>query len=164
MTRALVEVQTEAKQLIQQNNFIKNKFILEDEIAETNKAMQELSGIAGSGDKDKIHAAIESWINTSRPYAERLMDYAIKGSDEGEEDMKPGLRKQLNAVPSAKENNKTGEGIMAQPCRFLLHTRNSLLSRLPVLLRINPARLLATNSAFDCLHKHAILDNNSEEG
>ena len=85
-TRALVEAQTEAKQLLDTTEqfLSKNKFILaEDEIAETNKAMQELSGIAGSGDKDKIHAAIEKLNNISRPYAERLMDYAISEAMKG---------------------------------------------------------------------------------
>lgn len=84
--RALVEAQTEARQLLDTTEqfLSRNKFILtEEEIAETNTAMQELSGIISSGDKDKIHAAIEKLNNISRPYAERLMDYAISEAMKG---------------------------------------------------------------------------------
>ncbi|RYY64497.1 MAG: Fe-S protein assembly chaperone HscA [Chitinophagaceae bacterium] len=79
-TRALVEAQTEARQLLDTtDNFLKKNegFVTPVELQETKAAMQELEGLIASGDKDSLHAGIEKLNGISRPYAERLMDNAI---------------------------------------------------------------------------------------
>ena len=79
-TRALVEAQTEASQLLEMTGqFVeKNKdFLTEIELEETNKAMDQLKSLLKSGNKDQLHAGIERLNEISRPYAERLMDKAI---------------------------------------------------------------------------------------
>ncbi len=78
--RALVEAQTEAKQILDTTNqFIeKNRsFLTENETVITEQAMNDLTGLLLAGNKDQIHAAIEKLNEISRPYAERLMDQAI---------------------------------------------------------------------------------------
>jgi molecular chaperone HscA len=84
--RALVEAQTEAKQIIDTTNqFItkNSKYLMSDELATTESALQTLSDLLIKGDKDEIHAAIEKLNNISRPYAERLMDEAISKAMKG---------------------------------------------------------------------------------
>ncbi|TCZ74586.1 Fe-S protein assembly chaperone HscA [Flaviaesturariibacter aridisoli] len=79
-TRALVEAQTEARQLLDTtDNFLRKNegFVTPVELQETKAAMQELEGLIASGDKDSLHAGIEKLNGISRPYAERLMDNAI---------------------------------------------------------------------------------------
>jgi len=79
-TRALVEAQTEARQIIDTTTqFItKNKsFLSEKEISETESALQSLADLLRKNNKDEIHAGIEKLNEISRPYAERLMDEAI---------------------------------------------------------------------------------------
>lgn len=79
-TRALVEAQTEARQILETTNqFVeKNRsFLTEEEIKITKKAIDKLSGILQTGNKDEIQDAIEKLNEISRPYAERLMDHAI---------------------------------------------------------------------------------------
>ena len=79
-TRALVEAQTEASQLLEMTTqFIeKNKgFLTEIELADTNNAMDDLKTLIKSGNKDQLHTGIERLNEISRPYAERLMDKAI---------------------------------------------------------------------------------------
>lgn len=79
-TRALVEAQTEARQIIDSTTqFIgKNKeFLTKQELSETETAIQQLSGLLTTGSKDEIQRGIESLNEISRPYAERLMDEAI---------------------------------------------------------------------------------------
>ncbi|RYZ19328.1 MAG: Fe-S protein assembly chaperone HscA [Chitinophagaceae bacterium] len=79
-TRALVEAQTEARQLLDTtDNFLKKNegFVTPVELQETKAAMQELEELIASGDKDSLHAGIEKLNGISRPYAERLMDNAI---------------------------------------------------------------------------------------
>lgn len=85
-TRALVEAQTEAKQIIESTTqfIVKNKELLaEQEIAETETAIQNLSSIIESGSKDEIHSYIEKLNEISRPYAERVMDEAISKAMKG---------------------------------------------------------------------------------
>ncbi len=85
-TRALVEAQTEAQQLLDTTHqFIeKNRsFLNEDELTSTEKAMKELGSLMPEGNKDAIHAAIEKLNEISRPYAERLMDKAISTAMKG---------------------------------------------------------------------------------
>ena len=85
-TRALVEAQTEATQILDvTNRFIeKNKTLLSaDELAQTKKAMDELTHSLSTTDKDAIHAAIEKLNEISRPFAERVMDNAISSAMKG---------------------------------------------------------------------------------
>jgi molecular chaperone HscA len=86
--RALVEAQTEARQLIDATNafIIKNRsYLSAEEIASTENAMKGLNQVLLSGTKDEVNGAIEKLNGISRPYAERLMDEAIaiamKGKD-----------------------------------------------------------------------------------
>ena len=84
--RAIVEAQTEGKQLVDTtNNFlIKNRAYLEEsEVKDTEKAIAELLAVFDSNDKDLIHSKIEALNEISRPYAERLMDKAISASMSG---------------------------------------------------------------------------------
>ena len=79
-TRALVEAQTEARQLLDATGqFVeKNKsFLTGQELADTTVAIDELSGMLLTADKDQLHAGIEKLNEISRPYSERLMDKAI---------------------------------------------------------------------------------------
>lgn len=85
-TRALVEAQTEAKQIIDKTSqFIsKNRsFLTEQELAETESALQNLGNLLGKNNKDEIHTGIEKLNEISRPYAERLMDEAISKAIKG---------------------------------------------------------------------------------
>ncbi|MEI2739515.1 MAG: Hsp70 family protein [Chitinophagaceae bacterium] len=84
--RALVEAQTEAKQIIESTTqFIsKNKrFLTEKELSETEIAIQQLSGLLANGSKDEIQGGVEKLNEISRPYAERLMDEAISKAMKG---------------------------------------------------------------------------------
>lgn len=86
--RALVEAQTEAKQLIDttDNFLLKNKsHLLESEIIKTEAAISELQQQVQYGDKDQIQVAIESLNEISRPYAERVMDEAISHAMKGKQ-------------------------------------------------------------------------------
>lgn len=85
-TRALVEAQTEAAQLIESTRQFteKNKEYLEPkELADTDAAITKLQALMKTGNKDEIHAAIESLNEISKPYAERLMDEAISRAMKG---------------------------------------------------------------------------------
>jgi molecular chaperone HscA len=78
--RSLVEAQTEGKLLIDATrNFIeKNKeYLTAEEINITFEEVKQLEELIKSGSKDAIQQMIEKLNNTSRPYAERLMDEAI---------------------------------------------------------------------------------------
>jgi molecular chaperone HscA len=79
-TRALVEAQTEAKQIIDATGLFikKNKeYLLDEEISVTQNAISGLQILINSGTKDEIQVAIEKLNEISRPYAERLMNEAI---------------------------------------------------------------------------------------
>ncbi len=80
-TRALVEAQTEGTQLLETTWAFLEKnqgFLTEEEAAATAEAMNELTQIINTGTKDEIHTAIEKLNGISRPYAERLMDEAVR--------------------------------------------------------------------------------------
>jgi molecular chaperone HscA len=80
-TRAIVEARAEARQLIDSTrNFIdKNRdFLSAEEQKETVAAIKELETLLETGTKDQVQAAIEKLNDISRPYAERLMDLAVK--------------------------------------------------------------------------------------
>ncbi|RYY39295.1 MAG: Fe-S protein assembly chaperone HscA [Chitinophagaceae bacterium] len=85
-TRALVEAQTEARQLIDTTEAFLRKnegFVTADELEATRGAITTLHQQLAGTDKDAIHAAIEGLNNISRPYAERLMDNAISAAMKG---------------------------------------------------------------------------------
>ena len=78
--RALVEAQTEGKQIIETTEqfIIRNKNLLTAaELTDTNTAIAKLQQLIGTGNKDEINGAIEHLNEISRPYAERVMDKAI---------------------------------------------------------------------------------------
>jgi molecular chaperone HscA len=78
--RALVEAQTEAKQLIETTRLFVTKntsFLTQQEIQQTSSAINELTEALNSAGKDVIHQKIEALNEISRPYAERLMNTAI---------------------------------------------------------------------------------------
>jgi molecular chaperone HscA len=79
-TRALVEAQTEARQMIESTSLFidKNKeYLLPEEITITQNSIASLNNLVVSGTKDEIQSAIEKLNEISRPYAERLMNEAI---------------------------------------------------------------------------------------
>lgn len=85
-TRALVEAQTEARHILDvTSQFLeRNKTLLtEDESAKTIEAMARLQSLITTGNKDEIHAGIETLNEISRPYAERVMDHAISTAMKG---------------------------------------------------------------------------------
>jgi molecular chaperone HscA len=84
--RALVEAKTEGEQLLSTTlNFIqKNRAHLSNqEIEETNAAVDRLKQLLAGNDKDAIHSSIENLNEISRPYAERVMDTAIRVAIKG---------------------------------------------------------------------------------
>ena len=85
-TRTLVEAKTEANQLLATTEqFIeKNEsFLSAQEIHNTKNAMRELNEQILKGKKDEIHSAIEKLNDISRPFAERIMNEAIKFAMKG---------------------------------------------------------------------------------
>ncbi len=79
-TRALVEAQTEAKQMIDVTTLFIAKnaaYLLHEEIIKTQDAIEELKNLIITGNKDVIHAAIEKLNTLLSPYAERVMNQAI---------------------------------------------------------------------------------------
>ncbi len=79
-TRALVEAQTEAKQMIDVTTLFISKneaYLLPEEIEKTQNAIDELKNLINTGNKDVIHTAIEKLNTLSSPYAERVMNEAI---------------------------------------------------------------------------------------
>jgi molecular chaperone HscA len=84
--RALVEAKTEAQQLIDTTQKFINKnsaFLSEEEIAATNKAIDDLKASFDTANKDLIHQKTEALNEISRPYAERVMDLAISKAMSG---------------------------------------------------------------------------------
>jgi len=84
--RALVEALTEAEQMLETTEkFIqKNRLLLgEDEISQTRFCMDQLKAAIKTRNKDKIHEATETLNDQSRPYAERVMDSALKAAMRG---------------------------------------------------------------------------------
>jgi molecular chaperone HscA len=81
--RSLVEAQTEAEQIIfATNNFITKHIhiITEQELLQTNIAIENIQNSIATNDKNIIHKAIENLNEISRPYAERLMDSAVNNA------------------------------------------------------------------------------------
>ncbi len=84
--RALVEATTEAQQMIDTTeNFLeKNRAHLkEDEIAATINQIAALRNAIDAQDKDRVQKETETLNEVSRPFAERIMDIAIKEAMKG---------------------------------------------------------------------------------
>ncbi len=84
--RALVEATTEARQMLDTTaKFLhKHREMLEDdEVATTTAFMNKLEKAIEMQDKDKIQQATESLNDVSRPFAERVMDAALKDAMRG---------------------------------------------------------------------------------
>jgi molecular chaperone HscA len=85
-TRALVEAQTEAQQLLDVTvTFLEknSELITEEEQQRTREAMNALQDIIGAGNRDAIHEKITHLNDVSRPFAERLADKALKAAITG---------------------------------------------------------------------------------
>lgn len=85
-TRALVEATTEAEQMLDMTErFIaKNKeYLSGEEITGTEEQMQKLRIAITAKDKDRIQQQTEALNEISLPYAQRLMDSAIKDAMKG---------------------------------------------------------------------------------
>ena len=86
-TRALVEATTEAQQMLDTTTkFLKKhqEMLSEEETATTTRYMQQLQTAIDEQNKDKIQHATEQLNDISRPYAERVMDAALKDAMRGE--------------------------------------------------------------------------------
>jgi molecular chaperone HscA len=85
-TRAVVEAATEGEQMLDTTaKFIeKNRELLsEEEVALTQQHMEAVRVAIAAKDKDKIQHATEALNDVSRPFAERLMDAALKEAMRG---------------------------------------------------------------------------------
>jgi len=85
-TRALVEAATEAEQMLDttQKFISKNRELLsEDELAQTEQQMQQVRNAIDAKDKDRIQKETELLNEVSRPFAERVMDAALKDAMKG---------------------------------------------------------------------------------
>ena len=85
-TRARVEASTEAQQMLDTTEKFLNKHkevLTDEEISTTRKCMDQLIAAMNAKDKDAIHNATEILNDVSRPYAERVMDSALKDAMRG---------------------------------------------------------------------------------
>jgi molecular chaperone HscA len=79
-TRALQEAKVEAEQIIvATSSFVKKhkNNILEKELEDTNQAIEQLKLLMNVGSKNELQTQIEIVNNITKPYAERVMDFAI---------------------------------------------------------------------------------------
>lgn len=86
LLRALVEARTEGEQLlaVTEKFMVKHQSLLSpDEVTQTALALQALQLAITMEDKNLIQAKIESLNETTRPFAERAMDEAVKGALKG---------------------------------------------------------------------------------
>jgi Fe-S protein assembly chaperone HscA len=84
--RMLIEARVEGEQMVKtvESFLAKNSdFISITEIADTHKYIETLKNSLTSGDKDRIHKAIDELNEFTRPFAERLMDQAISHAMKG---------------------------------------------------------------------------------
>ena len=85
-TRALVEATTEAQQMLDTTEkfLAKHRSLLtEEEVEITRDRMQQLREAMNAKDKDRIQHETEILNDVSRPYAERVMDAALKDAMKG---------------------------------------------------------------------------------
>jgi molecular chaperone HscA len=84
--RALVEARTEGEQLlaVTEKFLVKHQSLLTpEEVTQTALALQALQLAITMEDKNLIQAKIEALNETTRPFAERAMDEAVKGALKG---------------------------------------------------------------------------------
>ncbi len=84
--RALVEARTEGEQLlaVTEKFMVKHQSLLSpEEVTQTALALQALQLAITMEDKNLIQAKIEALNETTRPFAERAMDEAVKGALKG---------------------------------------------------------------------------------
>ena len=84
--RALVEARTEGEQLlaVTEKFMVKHQFLLStEEVTQTALALQALQLAITMEDKNLIQSKIEALNETTRPFAERAMDEAVKGALKG---------------------------------------------------------------------------------
>jgi molecular chaperone HscA len=84
--RALVEATTEAQQMIATTEKFLSKncaYLTEEEIALTQAQITQLQNAIATKEKDAIQKATEELNEVSRPYAERVMDAALKEAMRG---------------------------------------------------------------------------------
>ncbi len=85
-TRALVEAATEAQQMLDTTEKFLNKYrsqLTDDEVEMTYTRMQALRDAIAAQDKDRIQHETEILNDVSRPYAERVMEGALKDAMKG---------------------------------------------------------------------------------
>lgn len=85
-TRALVEATTEAEQMLETTEkFIAKhrELLTEEEIATTQTHMQQLRDAIAAKNKDLVQKETEQLNDVSRPFAERVMDAALKDAMKG---------------------------------------------------------------------------------
>jgi len=85
-TRALVEATTEAQQMLETTEKFLKKYrdlLTDEEVVLTNGRMEELRQAMAARDKDRIQHETEILNDVSRPYAERVMDAALKDAMKG---------------------------------------------------------------------------------
>jgi molecular chaperone HscA len=84
--RALVEATTEAVQMLETTERFIHKYaeaLTEEEQTATRNHMQLLQQAIDAKDKDRIHKETESLNDVSRPYAERVLEIALKDAMKG---------------------------------------------------------------------------------
>jgi molecular chaperone HscA len=84
--RALVEATTEAQQMLEvTEKFLEkhHEFLEAEEITMTLSKMREVREAIDANDKDRIQKQMELLNDLSRPYAERVMDGALKDAMKG---------------------------------------------------------------------------------
>ena len=84
--RALVEAHTEAQQMLDTTDKFLNKYrdmLTEEELTTTAERMSKLREAMEAKDKDRIQHETEILNDISRPYAERVMDAALKDAMKG---------------------------------------------------------------------------------
>lgn len=84
--RMVIEARTEGQQMVYTaERFIQknSSFLSEAEIEQTKVYIQSLKDVLDSGDKDKIHGAVDALNEYTRPFAERLMDAAVSHAMKG---------------------------------------------------------------------------------
>lgn len=84
--RALVEAQTEARQLVDTTLRFMDKnteLLTEDEHSSTKNQIALLESVITGTDKDRIHSETEALNELTRPFAERLMDQALQDAMRG---------------------------------------------------------------------------------
>ena len=89
-TRALVEATTEAQQMLDTTEKFLSKYrdqLTEEEVETTNTRMQILRDAMIAKDKDRIQHETEILNDVSRPYAERVMEGALKDAMKGKKIM-----------------------------------------------------------------------------